>query len=126
MIDWVAVLAVGLADLEDQWVEVRTDWEDLLGSLGQVVDRSSQVEEVRRGACSENRGQGHIGLVVDQTRDHIVVVVGSSPQTVVEEDSLEVGREIDRDVMEDLAVKEVVQVERNSGETRLSVLSTAK
>jgi hypothetical protein len=38
------------------------------------------------------------------------------------EDSLEAGTEIDRDVMGELAVKEVGQVEMSSEDTRVSVL----
>lgn len=65
-------------------------------------------------ACLGSQVQDHTGLAVDQILDHIAVVVDSSHRTVVVEDILEAGKEVGRDEMEGLAVKEVVLVEMNS------------
>lgn len=77
-------------------------------------------------ACLGSQVQDHTGLAVDQILDHIAVVVDSSHRTVVVEDILEAGKEVGRDEMEGLAVKEVVLVEMNSIDTRVSALSIAR
>ena len=77
-------------------------------------------------ACLESRVLGHIDQEVDQIHGRIVVVGDSSHRIVVVEDSLEAKKEMSRDEMEGLAVKEEVRVEMSSDAKRVSVLSIAR
>jgi hypothetical protein len=78
------------------------------------------------GACLENRVLGHIDQEVDRIHGHIVVVGDSSHRIVVVEDSLEAKKEMGRDEMEGLAVKEEVRVEMSSDAKRVSARSIAR
>jgi hypothetical protein len=72
-------------------------------------------------ACLESRVLGHIDQEVDQIHGRIVVG-DSSHRIVVVEDSLEAKKEMGRDEMEGLAVKEEVRVEMSSDAQRVSAV----
>ena len=115
-----------LADLVDQSAEVRTDLEGQLGSLGPVVDHSSQAEVLHTVACLETQDQGQSPQEEVRIHDHTAAAVGSSRRIVVVEDNLEGEMEIGRGLEVDLGVKEVVPVEMSSRGVLLSVRASIR